>query len=83
MIDTIKNHKKKIILFLLGYNKLCIINNIKEIIIEGTKKDSNIKYNSKTEYNIYMDADSVNIVFKCVIKIKVMGNDITHKIEIT
>ena len=93
MIETIKNYKKKITLFLLGpltnfakaYQKdKTIINNIKEIIIMGgTKKDGNIKYNSKAEYNIYMDADAANIVFNCGIKIKVIGTDVTHKIEFT
>ena len=28
-----------------------------------------------------MDADSTNIVFNCVIKIKIIGNDLTDKIE--
>ena len=49
----------------------------------GTKGDGNIKYNVKAEYNIYMDVDTANIVFNCGIKIKVIGNDVTHKIEFT
>ena len=93
MIETIKNHKKKVTLFLLGpltnfakaYQKdKTIINNIKEIIIMGgTKGDGNIEYNLKAEYNIYMDVDAANIVFNCGIKVKVMGTDVTHKIEFT
>ncbi len=93
MIETIKNHKKKITLFLLGpltnfakaYQKdKSIINNIEEIIIMGgAKYDGNMEYNSKAEYNIYMDVDAANIVFNCGIKIKVMGTSVTHQIEFT
>ena len=93
MIDTIKNYKQKITLFLLApltnfakafLKDKTIINNVKEIIIMGgTKSDGNILYNRKAEYNIYMDADAANIVFNCGIKIKVMGTDVTNKIEFT
>ena len=93
MIDTIKNYKEKVTLFLLApltnfakaYQKdKSIINNIKEIVIMGgTKSDGNIHYNRKAEYNIYMDADAANIVFNCGIKIKVLGTDVTHKVEFT
>ena len=93
MIEAIKNNKKKVTLFLLGpltnfakaYQKdNTIINNIKDIIIMGgTKEDGNVQYNSKAEYNIYMDADAANIVFNCGIKIKIMGTDVTHKVEFT
>ena len=81
MIETIQNHKKKV----QKYQKdKTIINNIKEIIIMGgTKGDGNIKYNVKAEYNIYIDVDAANIVFNCGIKIKVIGNEVTHKIEFT
>ena len=93
LIDTIKNHKKKITLFLLGpltnfakaYQKdKSIIDNIEEIIIMGGAKfDGNMEYNSKAEYNIYMDVDAANVVFNCGIKIKVMGTTVTHQIEFT
>lgn len=93
MINTIKNYKQKITLFLLApltnfakafLKDKTIINNVKEIIIMGgTKSDGNILYNRKAEYNIYMDADAANIVLNCGIKIKVMGTDVTNKIEFT
>ena len=93
MVDTIKNYKQKITLFLLApltnfakafQKDKTIIKNIKEIIIMGgTKSEGNILYNKKAEYNIYMDADAANIVFNCGIKIKVMGIDVTHKVEFT
>lgn len=91
MIDTIKNHKKKVTLFLLApltnfaqaYLKdNSIINNIEDIIIMGgTKGNGNMQYNPKAEYNIYCDADAANIVFNCGIKIKVLGTDVTHLTE--
>lgn len=93
MVETIKNSKQKITLFLiapltnfaLAYERdHSIINNIKEIIIMGgTKSRGNISFNKKAEYNIYTDAEAANIVFNCGIKIKVMGNDVTHKVEFT
>ena len=93
MINTIKNYKEKVTLFLLApltnfakafQTDKSIINNIKEIVIMGgTKNEGNILYNRKAEYNIYMDADAANIVFNCGIKIKIFGTDVTHKVEFT
>ena len=71
MVNTIKNYKKKVTLFLLGpktnfakalLKDKSIINNIEEIfIMGGTRNDGNIKYNRKAEYNIYMGADAKQI----------------------
>ena len=93
MIETIKNNKKKVTLFLLApltnfakaYKKdNTIVNNIKEIIIMGgTKNQGNVHYNPKAEYNFYMDADAANIVLNCGIKVKILGTDVTYKIEFT
>lgn len=93
MIETIKNSKKKVTLFLLApltnfataYQRdKSIINNIEEIIIMGgTKADGNMEENPKAEYNIYQDAEAANIVFNCGIKPKVLGTDVTHKTEMT
>jgi len=91
MVDTIKNYKEKITLFLLApltnFAKALqkdgtIRTNIKEIIIMGgTKFKGNMKFNEKAEYNIYQDSDAANIVFNCGIKIKVIGTDVTHETE--
>ena len=93
MYDTIKNHKKKVTLFLLApltnFAKVIqrdgtIINNIEEIIIMGgTKSEGNMDVNPKAEYNIYVDAEAADIVFNCGAKVKVMGTDVTHKVEFT
>ena len=91
MVETIKNYKKKVTLFLLApltnfakaYQKdPSIINNIEDIIIMGgTKQEGNMPLNPKAEYNIYCDADAANIVFNCGKIIKVLGTDVTHKTE--
>jgi inosine-uridine nucleoside N-ribohydrolase len=91
MINTIKNSKKKVTLFLLGpltnfakafQQDKSIINNIEEIIIMGgTKEFGNMRMNPKAEYNIYQDSEAANIVFNCGIKVKVFGTDVTHKTE--
>lgn len=70
--DTIKNHKTKVTLFLLGpqtnFAKVLqrdktIINNVKEIIIMGgTRGKGNMFINPKAEYNVYQDADAASIV---------------------
>ena len=39
----------------------------------GTKSKGNIKFNQKAKYNIYKDADSIDIVFISGIKIDVFG----------
>ena len=93
MYDTIKNNKKKVTLFLLApltnFPKVIqrdgtIINNIEEIIIMGgTKSEGNMDVNPKAEYNIYVDAEAADIVFNCGAKVKVMGTDVTHKVEFT
>ena len=93
MYDTIKNHKKKVTLFLLApltnFAKVIqrdgtIIKKIEEIIIMGgTKSEGNMDVNPKAEYNIYVDAEAADIVFNCGAKVKVMGTDVTHKVEFT
>ena len=93
MLDTIANYPRKITLFLLApltnfalvyQRNNSIINNIEEIIIMGgTKKFGNSGFNRSAEYNIYSDADAANIVFNCGIKVKVIGTDVTHQIEMT
>ena len=51
-----------------------LINNIAYItIMGGTKSKGNIKFNQKAKYNIYKDADSIDIVFISGIKIDVFG----------
>ena len=93
MINTIKNSKEKITLFLLApltnFAKAfetdpSIVKNIEEIIIMGgAKEKGNIRYNPKAEYNIYSDADAANIVFNCGVKIKIFGTDVTNQVEFT
>ena len=93
MYDTIKNSNKKVTLFLLApltnFAKVIqrdktIIKNIKEIIIMGgCKKEGNMEMNPHAEYNIYSDAEAANIVFNCGANIKVLGTDVTHKVEFT
>ena len=93
MYDTIKNSNKKVTLFLLSpltnFAKVIqrdktIIKNIKEIIIMGgCKSEGNMDMNPHSEYNIYSDAEAANIVFNCGANIKVLGTDVTHKVEFT
>lgn len=91
MYNTIKNSKKKVTLFLLGpltnFAKVIqrdssIIDNIEEIIIMGGAKiEGNMDVNPKAEYNMYCDSEAANIVLNCGADIKMLGTDVTHKID--